>query len=222
MTTHIRRRDIIIGALFSIALMAGVAWYGERTRWVPPTREPPTPRRTDVFPLPPVEPDQAVKTEADEDRPRQKDPVVVPVQQDSVAAKLPPDAFTQPIEPPQPVTSVRGLTSIPPDRAYGDPKDRPFELSQLDNPPIVRYQARPDYPYSLKQQGITGEVLVDFIVDSSGDVRNAAAVRSDNRDFDDSACKAVSKWKFKPGRRNGHAVVTHMQVPIVFTLDNGR
>jgi hypothetical protein len=29
----------------------------------------------------------------------------------------------------------------------------------------------------------------------------------------------VSKWKFRPGRKNGHAVYTHMQVPIVFTLN---
>ena len=33
------------------------------------------------------------------------------------------------------------------------------------------------------------------------------------------AVQAVSKWKFRPGRKNGHAVFTHMQVPIVFTLN---
>jgi protein TonB len=216
-----RRRNFIIGALFSIALIAGVGWYGERTHWVPP-RPPPPKKPTDVFALPPVEPDPAVKPETDEDRPKEKNDVVVPAQQDIATAKPPVDAFTQPIEPPRPVTNVRDITTIPLDRSYADPRDQPFELSQLDNVPIVRYQARPEYPYSLRQQGITGEVLVDFIVDSSGDVRNAAAVRSDNREFDDAACKAVSKWKFKPGRKNGHAVLTHMQVPIVFTLDNAR
>jgi hypothetical protein len=27
------------------------------------------------------------------------------------------------------------------------------------------------------------------------------------------------KWKFKPGRKSGRDVPTHMQVPIVFTLN---
>jgi|CZKI01.1.fsa_nt_gi protein TonB len=216
-----RRRNFIVGALFSIALIAGVAWYGERTHWVPPLAPPPT-RAPDPFPLPPVEPDPTAKAETDEDKPRPKVEAAAPVQPDIISAKPPADAFTQPIEPPRPVTNIREMTTIPQDRTYSDLKDQPFELSQLDNPPIVKYQARPEYPYSLRQQEITGEVLVDFIVDSNGDVRNAAAVRSDNRDFDDPACKAVSKWKFKPGRKNGHAVFTHMQVPIVFTLDKGR
>ena len=35
---------------------------------------------------------------------------------------------------------------------------------------------------------------------------------------DVAACVAVEKWRFKPGRKDGHAVYVHMQVPIVFTL----
>jgi len=31
--------------------------------------------------------------------------------------------------------------------------------------------------------------------------------------------QAVSKWKFKAGRKSGKNVPTHMQVPIVFTLN---
>ena len=34
------------------------------------------------------------------------------------------------------------------------------------------------------------------------------------------AVRAVSKWKFKPGRRGGKAVNTRMSVPIVFNLDS--
>ena len=67
--------------------------------------------------------------------------------------------------------------------------------------------------------GISGEVLVDFIVDTNGDVRNAFAAHSSQREFEATAVQAVTKWKFRPGRKNGHAVFTHMQVPIVFTLN---
>jgi protein TonB len=68
------------------------------------------------------------------------------------------------------------------------------------------------------RQGLSGEVLVDFIVDTNGAVRNAVAVKSTNPMFEENALSAVAKWKFTPGRKNNHIVYTHMQVPIQFHL----
>jgi protein TonB len=94
-----------------------------------------------------------------------------------------------------------------------------FDISKLDQQPVARFQARPQYPFEMRRAGIAGEVLVDFIVDSNGDVRNAYAVRSSQREFEAAAVQAVSKWKFRPGKKSGRNVNTHMQVPIVFTLN---
>jgi TonB family protein len=49
-------------------------------------------------------------------------------------------------------------------------------------------------------------------------VRNAVAYSSTHHEFEESAVTAVEKWKFSPGRKNSHAVYTHMQVPIIFNL----
>ena len=57
------------------------------------------------------------------------------------------------------------------------------------------------------------------LVDPNGDVQNAYAIRSSQREFEAAAVQAVNKWKFKPGRKGGKDVPTHMQVPIVFTLN---
>jgi len=214
-----RRRDLILGALFSIALIAGVAWYGEITRGVPFKRPPPD-KPTVIEPLPPVDPDP-VNTRTDDDKPKPHNDAVVPVQLDIAVAKPPAGAFTQQVEPIRPTTDTKGVATIPPDRDYSGLGDQPLELSQLDRAPIARYQARPEYPEDLKRAGITGDALVDFIVDPNGDVRNAVAVRPEHREFGDAACRAVSKWKFRPGWKNGRAVFTHMQVPIVFTLADG-
>jgi RNA polymerase sigma factor (sigma-70 family) len=50
---------------------------------------------------------------------------------------------------------------------------------------------------------------------------SAAAPGSDVQpgatDFAAAAVQAVSQWQFAPGQINGHAVYTHMQVPIVFS-----
>jgi hypothetical protein len=34
--------------------------------------------------------------------------------------------------------------------------------------------------------------------------------------------ESVSKWKFKPGKKGGSEVGTHMQVPIVFSVDGSK
>lgn len=87
--------------------------------------------------------------------------------------------------------------------------------------PRVIQQRRPIYPFALRANGMRGEVIVDFIVDIEGRVRNAFVVRSLNPGFDDSALETVAQWRFQPGRVGERPVNTHMQVPIIFTLDEG-
>ena len=71
----------------------------------------------------------------------------------------------------------------------------------------------------MRRAGVSGEVTVAFIVGSSGDVVEAYAVKSTQREFEQPAVQAVLKWKFRPGRKGGRAVNTRMSVPIVFNLN---
>ncbi len=144
-----------------------------------------------------------------------------PMQQD-VPQLVQPDSFVQKIQPPPPegVTISASMSIVPEVR---DPNMfrgmKVFDISMLDQTPVPKFQARPQYPFEMRRAGIAGEVVVDFIVDTNGDVQNAYALRSTQREFEAAAVQAVSKWKFKPGRKGGRDVPTHMQVPIVFTLN---
>ncbi len=89
----------------------------------------------------------------------------------------------------------------------------------VDQQPVPTFQKRPEYPMSLRASGNTGEVIIDFIVDPAGDVRNPIVLKSTHPDFEGPAVEAVLEWKFKPGQKAGRPVATHMQVPIIFTLD---
>jgi RNA polymerase sigma factor (sigma-70 family) len=91
-----------------------------------------------------------------------------------------------------------------------------FDISKLDQAPRPTFQARPHYPEEMKNANVSGEVVVDFIVDANGDVQKAYAARSSQREFEAAAVEAVSKWKFAAGKKGGREVATHMQVPIVF------
>jgi TonB family protein len=85
--------------------------------------------------------------------------------------------------------------------------------------PKVISRNLPNYPVGLRASGFRGEVLVDFVVDIEGRVRDAFVVRSLNPAFDDPALAAVCDWRFEPGRIGERPVNTHMQVPIIFNLE---
>lgn len=88
-------------------------------------------------------------------------------------------------------------------------------------PPRATRQTRPVYPFAQRASGLRGEVLVDFVVDVQGQVTNPFVVRTLNPAFNEPALEAIRQWKFEPGRKGGVPVPTHMQVPIVFQLDDG-
>ncbi|HUR60142.1 MAG TPA: energy transducer TonB [Opitutaceae bacterium] len=93
------------------------------------------------------------------------------------------------------------------------------DVSRLDVAPKPTFMARPQYPFELRRQGIAGEAVVDFVVGPDGNVQNVHAVRESHPQFGAAAVQCVAKWKYSPGMKNGRPVYTHMQVPIVFTLN---
>ena len=112
----------------------------------------------------------------------------------------------------QPVTNPAALAPVDP--GAGTPS------TGADAVPRVISQSRPAYPFELRRVGVTGEVFVDFYVKSDGTVANAVAIRATDSRFATAALAAVRAWLFVPGRNNGRLVTTHLQVPIIFTLDS--
>lgn len=57
----------------------------------------------------------------------------------------------------------------------------------------------PNYPLSAKRRNIQGYVILNFIIDKQGNVREIVIKDSKPKGvFDDAAKKAIAKWKFKP------------------------
>lgn len=112
----------------------------------------------------------------------------------------------------------------PPGISTGDPRaiggPRIISAAGLDKAPHAQVQATPDYPFAAKREGLNGEVVVEFLVDETGRVSNPSIVRSSNSMFDEPSLRAVLKWRFEPGRRDGRVVRFRMAVPVVFRLNN--
>ena len=73
------------------------------------------------------------------------------------------------------------------------------------------------YPQVAKDYGITGTVLVEFVVEKDGSVTNAKVKVPLFPECDKEACRAVmSMPKWKPGKNMGKPVRCYYQVPITF------
>ncbi|MGH9772646.1 MAG: energy transducer TonB [Candidatus Acidiferrales bacterium] len=171
--------------------------------------------------MPKIEPDEPEKVETTDEPVTPMD--FAPPMQTDVPQLVTDTSFVQRIQPPPPenVRPATGIVAIPENRDMSQFRGmKVFDISALDQKPIARVQVQPQYPFEMRRAGVTGEVTVDFIVDTNGDVQNAYAIKSSQREFEQAAVQAVSKWKFRPGRKGGRNVNTHMQVPIVFTLND--
>lgn len=95
-----------------------------------------------------------------------------------------------------------------------------LRMIDLDNVPRVTFQARPDYPFTLRSQGISGEVMVNFLVDEQGRVSDVRVIRSTHPEFEPATLRAVSRWRFESGKRNGQAVRFRMSQAVSFAIGN--
>ena len=76
----------------------------------------------------------------------------------------------------------------------------------------------PAYPDHARLAEIKGTVVVEALVDETGNVFAADVVQSAHAELDAIAVAAVSKWKFTPATKDGKAVTKVVRVPIEFNL----
>ena len=113
--------------------------------------------------------------------------------------------------------------SAPEARAPEQPSSGPksFSLRQVDRKPRVTSRIQPRYPHRARQKGITGKVVLKFLVDRDGEVNKVSVVSAEPEGvFEDSAVSAVKKWRFEPGRVDGEPVPTWVRLPVSFTLSD--
>lgn len=214
-------KDLIIGLLVSVALHTTFL-YAFNHKAAPKAKSEVAEEEIIQMEMPDLEPepDEAVEELTEEAPPNQlAPPSLVDVPSVNVTT------FTQPLTPPPPpgLTAAKGAITIPvnkPGSQFGSGMKDLFDVKNLDQPPVLRVPVNPNYPFEMRRAGISGEVIVEFIVDSSGNVVAMQVIRSSQREFEQPALQAVQKWKFRPGRKGGRNVNTRVQQAITFNLND--
>lgn len=84
--------------------------------------------------------------------------------------------------------------------------------------PVAIFKPEPEYSDDARRAHLTGEVLVRIVVDETGRPRDCRVLRSLGLGLDEEALKAVQRWRFKPGTKNGKPVPVLADVYVGFHL----
>jgi periplasmic protein TonB len=211
-------RDIIIGIVISASFHFGFYYSGTK----PTVKKEVTKEDKaviQVIELPPVEPEEPILV--DDSPPTPQEIVMAPPSMADLIGTVTPDSFVQALQPPPP-PNLGAPTSmaIPPGRPVagnvGKGFDQIFDIKDLDQQPAPTFRPSPDYPYEMRRNGITGEVVVIIVSNANGDVVDAFIKSSTHREFEEPARRAVLKWKFRPGKKGGRNVSSRMSQALTF------
>jgi TonB family protein len=97
-----------------------------------------------------------------------------------------------------------------------------FTVDQVDTPAsLIAGTAVPDYPDSLRKEGVEGRVVVELVVNVDGNLDPASLnlVSSTNQLFTNAVQQSLATAKFKAATLRSRPVRQVLQVPFVFKTD---
>jgi protein TonB len=102
--------------------------------------------------------------------------------------------------------------------AASEPSAAVLGVSEVDVMPELRGDFQPHYPESLRAAGVSGRVVLEYVIDSEGTVDTASVrvVLSTQPGFSVAAREALSTAHFSPARRAGRPVAVRVRQTIRF------
>lgn len=100
--------------------------------------------------------------------------------------------------------------------------DQPYFDFQVEKPVVMAPGSQgPSYPDMLRSAGIEGQVLAQFVVDTTGraDMSSFKALKSDNDLFTNAVKTALQRMRFLPAEVGGRKVKQLVQQPFQFSLN---
>lgn len=101
-----------------------------------------------------------------------------------------------------------------------DTLPEPAEEFLITSMPRAINEIRPDYPQWAKEQGITGSVIFEILIDKEGKVRQAKLLKGLEPRLDKSAKEAIMKFKFRPAYIEKEATAVRIKYAIKFILES--
>jgi protein TonB len=82
----------------------------------------------------------------------------------------------------------------------------------------LTHEVPPVYPAIAKSTHVSGDVVVDALIDVNGSVKTAKVLSGPSM-LQQAAIETVRQWKYEPARLDGQAVAMHLTVTVKFRLN---
>lgn len=114
-----------------------------------------------------------------------------------------------------PTADTASLPSLSDATIFEDAETMPQPVGGME-----AIQQQVQYPDIAKRAGIEGRVIVQFVVDAEGHVREPEVVRGLGAGLDEAAVAALESTEWKAGEQNGEPVHVRMAFPVTFQLSD--
>jgi protein TonB len=111
-----------------------------------------------------------------------------------------------------------GVVTVAPPPPPDPPRPATVRVAQLPEPPRKIVDVRPLYPDIARNAHVEGTVILEAVLDTSGNITQLRVVRSVPL-LDHAALDAVRQWKYTPTVYGGRPVSVLMTITIRFTLN---
>ena len=95
-----------------------------------------------------------------------------------------------------------------------------LDIADLEKRPELVASVAPKYPLEMRKAKVEGSVTLVFLLDENGRVQDPRVETSSRPEFEGPALEAVRRWRFKPGMKDGEAVLTYMRLPMRFRVSS--
>lgn len=92
-----------------------------------------------------------------------------------------------------------------------------YDVAEL---PVLLREKRVPYPPAAKSQGISGDVLAELVIGSSGKVLQAKVLNSAHPLLVEAAQNAFREFEFRPARMDGRAIGVRIRYRYRFMIEN--
>ncbi len=84
--------------------------------------------------------------------------------------------------------------------------------------PKLLNRIEPSYPDKVRKEKVSGQVIIQAVIEKDGTVGRASVVRPVHPELDAAALEALRQWRYEPARQNGKPVAVYMTVTIDFRV----
>ncbi|HSR08312.1 MAG TPA: energy transducer TonB [Bryobacteraceae bacterium] len=104
-------------------------------------------------------------------------------------------------------------------RGQSPQAEAPYKIGGDVSAPRIASKVEPEYTREARKVRREGDVIIELVVTRDGEASEVRAISNPlGFGLDESAIKAVEKWCFKPGEKDGKPVPIISQITVRFRL----